>query len=119
MDEQEITPEIVETNKELVIDAIKQSKDNEIIQYIFDQLPTYIQEITEVQEAYTEERDRIIGEHTGEIDGMFEHRRNKEVHYKEAKQKSEEQYQREVSIFLNKKFKKAFQMSIITQYRSH
>lgn len=43
-----------------------------------------------------EERDRIIAEHTGEIDGMFEHRRNKEVYYKEAKQKSEEQYQREV-----------------------
>jgi hypothetical protein len=43
------------TNKELVIDAIKQSKDNEIIQYIFEQLPPDIQEITEVEKAYTEE----------------------------------------------------------------
>jgi len=49
-----------------------------------------------IEEAYMEERDRTIAEHTGEIDGLFEHRRNKEVHYKEAKQKSEDQYQREV-----------------------
>ena len=76
----------------------------------------YEKELDAIEEAYTEERDRIIGEHTGEIDGMFEHRRNKEVHYKEAKQKSEEQYQREVSTFLIKKLKTSFQMS---QYRTH
>lgn len=56
----------------------------------------YEKELDAIEEAYMEERDRIIAEHTGEIDAMFEHRRNKEVYYKEAKQKSEEQYQREV-----------------------
>lgn len=42
------------TNQELVIDAINQSKDNEIIQYIFDQLPPETQQITEVEKAYTD-----------------------------------------------------------------
>jgi len=56
----------------------------------------YEKELDAIEEAYMEERDRTIAEHTGEIDGLFEHRRNKEIHYKEAKQKSEDQYQREV-----------------------
>jgi dynein regulatory complex protein 1 len=56
----------------------------------------YDKELDAIEEAYLEERERIINEHTGEIDGLFETRRNKEVHYKENKQKTEEQYQKEV-----------------------
>lgn len=52
--------------------------------------------------AYLEERERIINEHTSEIDGMFEQRRNKETSYKENKQKTEEQYQKEVEDLITK-----------------
>jgi dynein regulatry complex protein 1 len=56
----------------------------------------YDKELDSIEEAYLEERERIINEHTTEIDSLFETRRNKEVFYKENKQKSEEQYQKEV-----------------------
>ena len=46
----------------------------------------YDKELDAIEEAYFEERDRIITEHTAEIDGMFETRRNKEIAYKETKQ---------------------------------
>ncbi len=56
----------------------------------------YDKELDTIEEAYLEERERIINEHTGEIDSLFEMRRNKEVFYKENKQKTEDQYQKEV-----------------------
>jgi dynein regulatory complex protein 1 len=56
----------------------------------------YDKELDVIEETYLEERERLINEHTGEIDGMFEQRRKKEVDYKETKQKSEDQYQKEV-----------------------
>jgi dynein regulatory complex protein 1 len=56
----------------------------------------YDKELDVIEETYLEERERLIQEHTGEIDGMFEQRRKKEVDYKENKQKSEDQYQKEV-----------------------
>lgn len=56
----------------------------------------YEKELDSIEEAYLEEREKIIGEHTSEIDGMFEQRRNKESFFKESKQRSEEQYQREI-----------------------
>lgn len=62
----------------------------------------YDMEVDAIDDAYVEERDRIIGEHVGEIDGMFEHRRNKEVFYKETKQKREEQYQKDVEDLITK-----------------
>jgi dynein regulatry complex protein 1 len=62
----------------------------------------YDKELEAIEVSYMEERDRIIGEHTAEIDGMFELRRNKEVQYKEAKQLSEEQYQQDVEALITK-----------------
>lgn len=62
----------------------------------------YDKEVDAIDDAYSEERDRIIGEHVAEIDGMFEHRRNKEIFYKETKQKREEQYQRDVEDLITK-----------------
>lgn len=62
----------------------------------------YDREVESIDDAYTEERDRIINEHVAEIDGMFEHRRNKEVFYKESKQKREEQYQKDVEDLITK-----------------
>lgn len=56
----------------------------------------YDKELDNIEETYLEERERLIQEHTSEIDLMFEQRRNKEVNYKETKQTTEEQYQREV-----------------------
>lgn len=62
----------------------------------------YDKELDTIEEAYFEERDRIITEHTAEIDAMFETRRNKEVAYKETKQLSEEQYQQDVEALITK-----------------
>ena len=56
----------------------------------------YDKEIDAIEEAYLEERERIINEHTGELEAMFEHRRNKETFYKDTKAKREEQYQRDI-----------------------
>jgi dynein regulatory complex protein 1 len=56
----------------------------------------YEKALDDIEEAYLNERERLIEEHTGEIDSMFEQRRNKEVSYKETKQRTEEMYQREV-----------------------
>jgi len=80
----------------------------------------YDREIELIDDAYSEERDRIIGEHVGEIDAMFEHRRSKEVLYKETKQKREEQYQKDVEDLINKgadqysKLKTELEMNIQT-----
>ena len=62
----------------------------------------YDKELDAIEEAYFEERDRTIAENTAEIDSMFEHRRNKEVIYKEAKAQSEEQYQHDVEQLITK-----------------
>lgn len=56
----------------------------------------YDKEIDAIEDAYLEERDKLIADHTADIDSLFDNRRNKEVYYKEAKQKREEQYQREI-----------------------
>lgn len=56
----------------------------------------YDKEIDAIEDAYLEERDKMIADHTADIDSLFDSRKNKEVYYKEAKQKREEQYQREI-----------------------
>jgi len=62
----------------------------------------YDKEIDAIEEAYLEERERIINEHTGELEAMFEHRRNKETFYKDTKAKREEQYQRDIEELITK-----------------
>jgi dynein regulatory complex protein 1 len=62
----------------------------------------YGRETEAIEDAYTEERQSIIGEYGSEIDSMFDHRRGKEVFYKEAKQKREDQYQREIEDLITK-----------------
>jgi dynein regulatory complex protein 1 len=62
----------------------------------------YDKELDSIEEAYLEERDRTIADHTADVESMFEHRRNKEIFYKEAKQKREEQYQRDVEELITK-----------------
>lgn len=56
----------------------------------------YERELTKIEDAYSEERERIIAENTAEIESLFEQRKNREVHYKESKQKREEQYQHDI-----------------------
>lgn len=56
----------------------------------------YERELDLIEETYLEEREKLIQDHTVEIDAMFEQRRNKEIIYKEVKQSTEEQYQKEV-----------------------
>ena len=56
----------------------------------------YDKEIDAIEDAYLEERDKLIADHTADIDSLFDSRKNKEVYYKEQKQKREEQYQREI-----------------------
>lgn len=62
----------------------------------------YDKELDAIEEAYLEERERTIADHTAEIDAMFDQRRNKEIFYKETKQKREEQYQKEVEELITK-----------------
>ena len=62
----------------------------------------YDKEIDAIEDAYLDERDRIIADHTADIDQLFESRRNKEVMYKETKQKREEQYQKEIEELITK-----------------
>lgn len=62
----------------------------------------YAKEIEAIEDAYAEERQSIIAEYGSEIDNLFDHRKNKEVQYKEAKQKREDQYQREIEELITK-----------------
>lgn len=67
-----------------------------------DMQSEYDKEIDAIEDAYLEERDKMIMDHTAEVDALFDSRKNKEVHYKEAKQKREEQYQREIEDLITK-----------------
>jgi dynein regulatory complex protein 1 len=70
--------------------------------YIYIYKGEYGRETEAIEDAYTEERQSTIGEYGSEIDSMFDHRRGKEVFYKEAKQKREDQYQREIEDLITK-----------------
>jgi dynein regulatry complex protein 1 len=60
----------------------------------------YTTETKCIEDAYGEERKSIISEYASEIDGMFDHRKNREVHYKKSKQIREDQYQREIEGYI-------------------
>jgi dynein regulatry complex protein 1 len=62
----------------------------------------YEKELTKIDEAFTEERERIIQDNTSDIENLFEQRKNREVFYKESKQKREEQYQKEIDDLIAK-----------------
>jgi dynein regulatory complex protein 1 len=62
----------------------------------------YDKELDSIEEAYLEERERTIADHSADIDAMFDQRRNKETFYKDTKQKREEQYQREIDDLITK-----------------
>lgn len=62
----------------------------------------YDKELDSIDDAYLEERDKLIQDHIDEVDGMFDTRRTREVHYKESKQKREEQYQKEIDELISK-----------------
>ena len=62
----------------------------------------YDKELEKIEDAYNDERERTIGTFVSEIDRLFEHRRNKEVHFKEAKQKREDQYQKDLEDLITK-----------------
>jgi len=62
----------------------------------------YDKELEAIEDAYNDERERIISEAVVEIDSLFEHRKSKEVYYKETKQRREEQYQRDMDDLITK-----------------
>lgn len=62
----------------------------------------YDHELDSIEDVYLEEREKMILDHTNEIDALFESRRNREIHYKEAKQKREEQYHKEIESLITK-----------------
>ena len=62
----------------------------------------YDKELDSIEDAYLEERDKTIQDHISDIDSLFESRRNREIYYKESKQKREEQYQKEIDDLLSK-----------------
>lgn len=62
----------------------------------------YDREFEAIEDAFAEERTRIIHDHTKEIDSLFETRKVKEAYYKESKQAREEACQREVDDLIAK-----------------
>ncbi|GMI56192.1 hypothetical protein TeGR_g5314, partial [Tetraparma gracilis] len=56
----------------------------------------YEVELESIEGAFMAERDELLASNKGEIDGLFEKRRAMELAYMDAKQKREEQYQREL-----------------------
>eukprot|EP00606_Chrysophyceae_sp_TOSAG23-5_P000135 GSChrysophyteH2.ASY1.ANO1.1028.1 assembled CDS len=62
----------------------------------------YEKELLAIDEAYSDERERTISECVAEIDSLFEHRKSKELFYKETKQKREDQYQRDMDDLITK-----------------
>jgi dynein regulatory complex protein 1 len=56
----------------------------------------YEVELEAIEAAFMAERDELLGDNKSEIDGLFEKRRAMELAYMDAKQKREEQYQREL-----------------------
>ena len=62
----------------------------------------YNNEFHSIEDAFVEERDRLIQEHTSDIDSLFEQRKNRETAYKEQKQKREETYQKEIDALIAK-----------------
>jgi dynein regulatory complex protein 1 len=94
-------------DEEYVRTLRQQSEDiDELLHRIrreFRELQTeYDKELDSIEDAYFEERERIIGEHTSEIDSMFEHRRNREDHYKESKATTGDRYQRDIDELITK-----------------
>ena len=59
-------------------------------------------EFESIEDAFLEERERSIHEHTSEIDALFETRKTKEVFYKDSKQKREEFCQKEIDVLITK-----------------
>lgn len=62
----------------------------------------YDKELDAIEDAFLEERERIIAAHTGDLDALFEIRRTKEIAYKEQKLKREENYQKEMDALIAK-----------------
>lgn len=94
-------------DEEYVITLRKQSEDiaellTRIRREFSEMQGEYGREIEAIEEAYISERQTIVGDYGTEIDGMFDHRKNREVQYKEAKQKREDQYQREIEELITK-----------------
>ncbi len=114
--------EVIKSKDELIVEFQRQlrAKDEEYVRALKQQADDvegllkrirtefkelqgeYDRELESIEDAYTDERERLISTYVGEIDSLFEHRRNKEVHYKETKQKREEQYQKDVEDLITK-----------------
>ena len=114
--------EVIKSKDELIVEFQRQlrAKDEEYVRALKQQAEDvegllqrirkefkelqgeYDQELGSIEDAYSDERERLISTYVGEIDALFEHRRNKEVYYKETKQKREEQYQRDVEDLITK-----------------
>ena len=56
----------------------------------------YEKEMAAITQAYEDERLQFISDHASDMENMFELRRQKELNYKEARQKREDQYQRDI-----------------------
>ena len=114
--------EVIKSKDELIVEFQRQlrAKDEEYVRALKQQADDvegllkrirgefkelqgeYDKELESIEDAYNDERERMLSTMTGEIDSLFEHRRNKEVYYKETKQKREEQYQKDVEDLITK-----------------
>ena len=92
-------------DEEYVFTLKKQSQDvTKLLKSIREEFAEmheeYKNETICIENAYGKERQSIIREYASEIDGMFDHRKNREVHYKKAKQTREDQYQKEIDDYI-------------------
>ena len=114
--------EVIKSKDDLIVEFQKQlrSKDEEYVRTLRQQAEDvesllqkirkeyqelqaeYDKEFNSVEDAFMEERDRVIHEHVSEIDALFESRKVKETQYKEQKQKREEHYQKEIDSLIAK-----------------
>ena len=60
----------------------------------------YDKELTAIELAYEDQRAHMIADHGSDIESMFELRRNKEIFYKEARMRREEQYKEDIELLI-------------------
>jgi len=63
---------------------------------------SYATEITNIEEAFMQDRSKRLGDNTTEIENLFERRRVMEVRFMEEKQNMEEQYANEIETMRRK-----------------
>eukprot|EP00903_Cladosiphon_okamuranus_P013611 g12676.t1 len=90
------------------VKALKQQAED--VEELLERMRTEFRELQEeyeveleaVEEVFLQERETLLATNKGEIDGLFEKRKEMELAYMESKQKRQEQYQAEIEALLTR-----------------